>query len=311
MCESEITQCAVCLGELGEKNRFTTECGHTFCGTCIIENLHHSAKCPMCRGVLDKNASRLRGGEANSVMTDDEAEQTASVLVSAMNSPNHLAKKIFDALPTSDWETLPDNIQTAIKEVIHNDLIQFAMDFHQFANPPPDEGPPPLEEDSDSDDDLYAPLPDRPNANVPNANVPNANVPNANVPNANVPNANVPNAGDRALENLHNATNSDVAFQITPRGNQRQNTIISRPQEIIADPTIDDMVRQLDLISDEIQLNDDTDTIERDDSELPDLVRIIDNNTIINHNSHRIRSTMNFALINWERMDIEPIPNID
>jgi hypothetical protein len=150
-----------------------------------------------------------------------------------------------------------------------------------------------------------------PNANVPNANVPNANVPNANVPNANVPNANVPNAGDRALENLHNATNSDVAFQITPRGNQRQNTIISRPQEIIADPTIDDMVRQLDLISDEIQIGDDTDTIERDDSELPDLVRIIDNNTIINHNSHRIRSTMNFALINWERMDIEPIPNID
>ena len=291
MCESEITQCAVCLGELGEKNRFITECGHTFCGTCIIENLHHSAKCPMCRGVLDKNASRLRGGESNSVMTDDEAEHTAGVLVSAMNSPNHLAKKIFDVLPTSDWDTLSDNIQTAIKEVIHNDLIQFAMDFHQFANPPPDEGPPPLEEDSDSDDDLYAPLPDRTNANVPNANV--------------------PNAGDRALENLHQVTNSDVAFHITPRGNQRQNTIISRPQEIIADPTIDDMVRQLDLISDEIHLNDDTDTIERDDSELPDLVRIIDNNTIINHNSHRIRSTMNFALINWERMDIEPIPNID
>jgi hypothetical protein len=299
MCESEITQCAVCLGELGEKNRFITECGHTFCGTCIIENLHHSAKCPMCRGVLDKNASRLRGGEANSVMTDDEAEHTAGVLISAMNSPNHLAKKIFDALPTSDWETLPDNIQTAIKEVIHNDLIQFAMDFHQFANPPPDEGPPPLEE-SDSDDDLYAPLPERPNANVPNANVPNANVPNANVP----------NAGDRALENLHRATNSDVAFRVTTRGNQRQNTIISRPQEI-TDPTIDDMVRQLDLISDEIHLGDDIDTIETDDSDLPDLVRIIDNNTIINHNSHRIRNTMNFALINWERMDIEPIPNID
>ena len=299
---NEQEQCAVCLGELGEKNRFTTQCGHTFCGTCIIENLHHSAKCPMCRGILDKNASRLRGGEANSVMTDDEAEQTASVLVSAMNSPNHLAKKIFDALPTSDWETLPPNIQTAIKEVIHNDLIQFAMDFHQFANPPPDEGPPPLEEDSDSDDDLYAPLPHRPNANQ---------AIQANQPNANEPNANVIGPGDRALENLHQVTNSDVDFHITPRARQRQNTIISRPQEIIADPTIDDMVRQLDLISDEIQIGDDTDTIERDDSELPDLVRIIDNNTIINHNSHRIRSTMNFALINWERMDIEPIPNID
>jgi len=287
---SEQEQCPVCLGELGEKNRFTTECGHTFCGTCTIENLHHSAKCPMCREVIDENASRLRGGEANSVMTDDEAENTANVLVSAMSSSNHLAKKIFDALPTSDWETLPDNIKAAIKEVIHNELIQFAMDFHQFANPPPDEDPPPLEEESDSDDDLYAPHSIQ----------------------TNPPNANVIGVGDRALENLHRATNSDVAFQITPRGTQRQNTIISRPQEIITDPTIDDMVRQLDLISDEIQLDDDRDTIERDDSDLPDLVRIIDNNTIINHNSRRhIRNTMNFALINWERMDIEPIPNID
>lgn len=48
-------KCPVCLLELGEKNIFITQCGHTFCGSCIIENLKYTTACPLCRGNLLAN----------------------------------------------------------------------------------------------------------------------------------------------------------------------------------------------------------------------------------------------------------------
>jgi hypothetical protein len=51
-------KCPVCLLELGEKNIFITQCGHTFCGSCIIENLKYTTACPLCRGnLVDSNSS--------------------------------------------------------------------------------------------------------------------------------------------------------------------------------------------------------------------------------------------------------------
>ena len=41
--------CPVCLEELGDVNVFITKCGHTFCGTCIIQNLSYTLQCPLCR----------------------------------------------------------------------------------------------------------------------------------------------------------------------------------------------------------------------------------------------------------------------
>ena len=265
MCDSHTEQCAICLQELGIKNRFTTECGHTFCGSCMITNLHHSSKCPMCRAVLDENSSRLRGG--GDVLTDVEVEQTANMLVSAMNTGEQMAKKIFDALPTRDWETLPQNIQHAIKGVIQNELIQFTQDFHMFIHP--EEGnqpnPPPLEEESDSDDDLYAPPPQR--YHVP----------------------------------------------------ERHNTVISRPVEIPPepelDPTLTDLVRELDIISDEPRqirdVNTDVDTdVDVNLGSSTQLLHII-NNTIINNMESSTPINTNYAIINWERLDLEPIPRLE
>ena len=48
-------KCPVCLLELGEKNIFITQCGHTFCGSCIIENLKYTTACPLCRSNLVAN----------------------------------------------------------------------------------------------------------------------------------------------------------------------------------------------------------------------------------------------------------------
>lgn len=63
-------KCPVCLLELGEKNIFITQCGHTFCGSCILENLKYTTACPLCRGNLLANdgsdSSDSSGGSVSS-----------------------------------------------------------------------------------------------------------------------------------------------------------------------------------------------------------------------------------------------------
>ena len=46
--------CVICLDMIGVKNSSTTKCGHTFCLTCLHENLKISNRCPCCRKKIIK-----------------------------------------------------------------------------------------------------------------------------------------------------------------------------------------------------------------------------------------------------------------
>ena len=48
-------ECAICLEPLKAKNLAVTPCGHSFCFSCIAENLSRSKKCPLCRTGLAKD----------------------------------------------------------------------------------------------------------------------------------------------------------------------------------------------------------------------------------------------------------------
>lgn len=45
--------CPICLEKIGKNNVITTVCGHTFHASCIIQNLHVSKTCPLCRHIID------------------------------------------------------------------------------------------------------------------------------------------------------------------------------------------------------------------------------------------------------------------
>jgi len=52
-------KCAICLDMIGKNNSSTTKCGHTFCLTCLHENLKISHKCPCCRSkILSKKPKK-------------------------------------------------------------------------------------------------------------------------------------------------------------------------------------------------------------------------------------------------------------
>ena len=59
--------CAICFESLGsaglvgasQKNVATTECGHTFCLSCLLKNLHVSNVCPLCRTPIEKDVKHV------------------------------------------------------------------------------------------------------------------------------------------------------------------------------------------------------------------------------------------------------------
>jgi hypothetical protein len=52
----EIDSCAICFDKPDTYNITLTKCNHMFCRKCIIENMHRSNKCPLCRQKIEKNS---------------------------------------------------------------------------------------------------------------------------------------------------------------------------------------------------------------------------------------------------------------
>ena len=57
--ENEVKKCAICMEDVGQKNAASTECGHTFCLSCLLSQLKHSNSCPLCRTPIDQNAKKV------------------------------------------------------------------------------------------------------------------------------------------------------------------------------------------------------------------------------------------------------------
>ena len=57
--ENEVNKCAICMEDVGQKNAASTECGHTFCLSCLLSQLKHSNSCPLCRTPIDQNAKKV------------------------------------------------------------------------------------------------------------------------------------------------------------------------------------------------------------------------------------------------------------
>lgn len=44
--------CSICLNTIENKNNAVTKCKHSFCKQCILNSLHYSTSCPICREVI-------------------------------------------------------------------------------------------------------------------------------------------------------------------------------------------------------------------------------------------------------------------
>jgi hypothetical protein len=106
-CDNGGNTCAVCLesfdsgsGYAPQKNIATTECGHTFCLSCLLTNLHNSNLCPLCRAPIEKDVKQvlkplsysegigLLSHELNALRIVEDIEQFVQNAIEVSSQPN-------------------------------------------------------------------------------------------------------------------------------------------------------------------------------------------------------------------------------
>jgi hypothetical protein len=107
--------CAICLesfdsGCAPQKNIATTECGHTFCLSCLLKNLHTSNLCPLCRAPVEQNVKRvlkplsyeegigLLDRELDGLRIYEDVEQFVQNAMEISSQPNTTGQNVDDVI---------------------------------------------------------------------------------------------------------------------------------------------------------------------------------------------------------------------
>ena len=73
--EVEVVECPICMDEIEEKNKVTTECGHCFHTSCLMKNVAHNGfGCPYCRTVMAEEPADNNSDEEYDEFSLDEEE---------------------------------------------------------------------------------------------------------------------------------------------------------------------------------------------------------------------------------------------
>ena len=70
-------ECCICYEMIGTKNNCVTECGHSFCLTCIATSIRKNVLCPICRQniIEDSDSDSDEGEEDSDGEEDDDSEE--------------------------------------------------------------------------------------------------------------------------------------------------------------------------------------------------------------------------------------------
>lgn len=76
------SECCICLEMIGEKNNCTTQCGHSFCFSCVTRSLVNNNTCPMCRSVLVESKEEDEDDDDDDDYDiDDEDDEDEDVVI--------------------------------------------------------------------------------------------------------------------------------------------------------------------------------------------------------------------------------------
>lgn len=120
--ENENNTCPICFdcfdcfdsqsefGRIPKKNIATTACGHTFCLSCLLKNIHMSNLCPLCRAPIETDVKRvlkplsysegiqLLNHELNGLQIYDDVEQYVQNALEISTQPNTNGQNVQDVV---------------------------------------------------------------------------------------------------------------------------------------------------------------------------------------------------------------------
>jgi hypothetical protein len=129
----QIQECAVCYETIGQTNRCTTQCGHTFCMTCILQLVRTgssiSNSCPLCRSQL------LEVGATNGIVhTPPPHDNFESIIRNFNNNESqiHIIEPIelFPEPSSVTVTTSYDNNNIGINDINNNNSNNYFEDIY-------------------------------------------------------------------------------------------------------------------------------------------------------------------------------------
>ena len=165
--------CAICLedfhSESGapQKNVATTECGHTFCLSCLLKNLHRSNLCPLCRAPVEQNVKQvfkplsytegvgLLDHELNGLRIYEDVEQFVQNAIEVSSQPNTSGQNVEDVI--GDIMNMVTNFgfNLLYDSTLHTTGSEEHMDPDWIVQMYDDDDDSTIINDSDSDDDSH------------------------------------------------------------------------------------------------------------------------------------------------------------
>jgi hypothetical protein len=139
MVDENTINCGICWNELTNRNVCTTECGHSFCLSCIMKNINYNNSCPYCRTELygvekkDDNIESEIDDEGEEEEHEDEDNDdndfySFPVIIENLDELNKVLYKMAACSTYQDnigWMT---TIISIMNDNINNDYFNFIDD---------------------------------------------------------------------------------------------------------------------------------------------------------------------------------------
>ena len=139
MCDNDDykdNRCPICLDDIGDKNIATTECGHTFHLSCMLQNLRTSSKCPLCRNVVDEH---INAYQQLWDFSDEDVEELSTTLALHSGRNRETAQNIVDFVnaehptPESVSEPQVNSVQQVVGDYVNEIVFDFMYLFRDWA----------------------------------------------------------------------------------------------------------------------------------------------------------------------------------
>ena len=127
-------ECPVCLEEIGENNRVTTECGHTFHLSCILTNLQTSTKCPLCRSqvhdqpILNEQLETLEYEDVED-LEYSISERTGRNEEVAREIVNLISGEVSSVHPSGSTTWLTPHLHNRVRGMLTRHVSEIVHDF--------------------------------------------------------------------------------------------------------------------------------------------------------------------------------------
>lgn len=119
---SEITECPICMEELGIVDCCTTKCGHKYCSNCFIKTVIKKNKCPMCREPIMDNDEYIASFNQNNQNNEENTDRQDSGIFSL--STTAIEGETYDMLIVGDidWSFDDDDLIATNRRLSLSDL---------------------------------------------------------------------------------------------------------------------------------------------------------------------------------------------